>query len=69
MKLTNTDRRGITFACINSTGENKDGLSTFALKFKDGSRVEEFHAAVTTHKAKTAKVVKTPENSPKAPDE
>ncbi|KAF2301333.1 hypothetical protein GH714_022859 [Hevea brasiliensis] len=49
MKLTNMDKRGVTFACMNSTGENKDGLSTFALKFKDGSIAEEFRAAVAAH--------------------
>ncbi|KAF8407020.1 hypothetical protein HHK36_006142 [Tetracentron sinense] len=64
MKLANMDKRGITFACMNSTGEGKDGLSTFALKFKDGSVVEEFRAAVTAHKGKKTTVLKTPENSP-----
>ncbi|KAL7191348.1 hypothetical protein ACSBR2_023429 [Camellia fascicularis] len=64
MKLTNMEKRGITFACMNSTGEGKDGLSTFALKFKDGSIVEDFRAAVTEHKGKTSAVLKTPENSP-----
>ncbi|KAJ9190125.1 hypothetical protein P3X46_001355 [Hevea brasiliensis] len=68
MKLTNMDKRGVTFACMNSTGENKDGLSTFALKFKDGSIAEEFRAAVAAHKGKTATDLKTPENSPKASD-
>ncbi|XVF74630.1 hypothetical protein PTKIN_Ptkin13bG0126500 [Pterospermum kingtungense] len=66
MKLTNMDKRGITFACMNSTGEDKEGLSTFALKFKDASMVEEFRAAVMAHKGKTTAVLKTPENSPKA---
>ncbi|XP_038693961.1 nuclear pore complex protein NUP50A isoform X2 [Tripterygium wilfordii] len=69
MKLTNMDKRGITFACINSNGEGKDGLSTFALKFKDASVVEEFRAVVVAHKDKTPAVLKTPENSPKASDE
>ncbi|XVE88947.1 hypothetical protein DITRI_Ditri19aG0110400 [Diplodiscus trichospermus] len=66
MKLTNMDKRGITFACMNSTGEAKEGLSTFALKFKDASIVEDFRAAVMAHKGKTTAVLKTPENSPKA---
>ncbi|XWS19024.1 hypothetical protein CRYUN_Cryun32bG0095400 [Craigia yunnanensis] len=66
MKLTNMDKRGITFACMNSTGEEKEGLSTFALKFKDASIVEEFRSAVMAHKGKTTAVLKTPENSPKA---
>ncbi|KAJ4959329.1 hypothetical protein NE237_026440 [Protea cynaroides] len=54
MKLTNMDKRGITFACINSTGECKEGLSTFALKFKDGSIVEEFRGAVMAHRGVVA---------------
>ncbi|KAF2323316.1 hypothetical protein GH714_034579 [Hevea brasiliensis] len=69
MKLTNMDKRGVTFACMNSTGESKDGLSTFALKFKDASIVEEFRAVVAANKVKTATDLKTPENSPKASDE
>ncbi|KAL6954260.1 hypothetical protein U1Q18_044863 [Sarracenia purpurea var. burkii] len=69
MKLTNMEKRGVTFACMNSTGEAKDRLSTFALKFKDSSLVEEFGAAVTEHKGKTAVVLKTPENSPNASDD
>ncbi|KAK9282061.1 hypothetical protein L1049_004973 [Liquidambar formosana] len=69
MKLTNMEKRGITFACVNSTGEGKDGLSTFALKFKDGSIVEDFCAAVAAHNGKTASTLKTPENSPKATDD
>ncbi|GMI73193.1 hypothetical protein like AT1G52380 [Hibiscus trionum] len=67
MKLTNMDKRGITFACMNSsTGEEKEGLSTFALKFKDASIVEEFRVAVMAHKGNNSTVLKTPENSPKA---
>jgi Ran-binding protein 3 len=65
MKLTNMEKKGITFACINSGGsEGKDGLSTFALKFKDGSVVEEFRAAVTANQGKLSTVLRTPENSP-----
>ncbi|KAM7471731.1 hypothetical protein LguiA_009914 [Lonicera macranthoides] len=69
MKLTSMEKRGITFACVNSASEGKDGLSTFALKFKDASIVDEFRGAVTEHKGHTAGAVKTPENSPKASDE
>ena len=69
MKLTNMDKRGITFACMNSIGEGKDSLSTFALKFKDSSIVEEFRAAVTANRDKAPVALKTPENSPKASDE
>ncbi|KAE8709246.1 hypothetical protein F3Y22_tig00110332pilonHSYRG01182 [Hibiscus syriacus] len=67
MKLTNMDKRGITFACMNSsTSEEKEGLSTFALKFKDASIVEEFRVSVMAHKGNNTTVPKTPENSPKA---
>ncbi|KAH7657336.1 Ran-binding protein 3 [Dioscorea alata] len=71
MSLTNMEKKGITFACINSAGEGKDGLSTFALKFKDASFVEEFRGIVTAHKGKKAEtaILKTPENSPKASDD
>ncbi|CAN1238608.1 Nuclear pore complex protein NUP50A [Linum grandiflorum] len=64
-ELTNMDKRGITFACINSVGEGKEALSTFALKFRDGSIVEDFRAAVIQHKDhNTSGALKTPENSP-----
>ncbi|MFS7980771.1 putative Ran binding domain, PH-like domain superfamily, nuclear pore complex, NUP2/50/61 [Helianthus anomalus] len=75
MKLTNMEKKGITFACLNSANEGKDGLSTFALKFKDPAIVEEFRAVVTQHKGVNTNVnaavpsLKTPENSPKASDE
>lgn len=69
MKLTNMDRRGITFACMNSASDGKDGLATVALKFKDASIVDEFRAAMMTHKGEPSAVLKTPENSPKASDD
>nr|XP_043636741.1 nuclear pore complex protein NUP50A-like [Erigeron canadensis] len=70
MKLTNMEKKGITFACMNSTGEGQKGLSTFALKFRDPSYVEEFRSVVMAHKGNTtASTLKTPENSPKASDE
>jgi Ran-binding protein 3 len=65
MKLTNMEKKGVTFACAT---EGKAGLSTFALKFKDGSIVEDFKAAITAHKGEASPTVKTPENSPKASD-
>lgn len=68
MKLTNMDKKGITFACVNSVGEGKEeGLSTFALKFKDVLIVEEFKAAVLANKDNKTKppALRTPENSPK----
>ncbi|XP_054785049.1 nuclear pore complex protein NUP50A-like [Prosopis cineraria] len=68
IKLTNMEKKGVTFACVNSANEGKDGLSTFALRFKDGSIVEEFKATVMAHKGEKATVLKTPENSPKASD-
>lgn len=69
MKLASMDKKGITFACLNSASEGKDGLSTHAVKFKDASIVEEFRAAITAHKGKTDSVLKTPENSPKAAED
>ncbi|KZV56087.1 hypothetical protein F511_06104 [Dorcoceras hygrometricum] len=69
LKMTDMDKRGVTFACVNSAAESKDGLSTIALKFKDSSTAENFRAAVSSHKDTTSVVLKTPENSPKASDE
>ncbi|XP_057527643.1 nuclear pore complex protein NUP50A-like [Amaranthus tricolor] len=73
MKLTKMDKRGVTFACVNIAMEGKDGLSTFALKFKDGTIMDEFSSAVSVHKGTsttaTAPALKTPENSPKASDD
>ncbi|KAI3806877.1 hypothetical protein L1987_22795 [Smallanthus sonchifolius] len=71
-KLTNMEKKGITFACLNSTGEGQNGLTTFALKFKDASIVEEFRSVVMAHKGNPstgALNLKTPENSPKESDE
>ncbi|PHT30051.1 hypothetical protein CQW23_30356 [Capsicum baccatum] len=64
MKLTGMDKKGVTFACVNSAGDVKEGLSTIALKFKDASIVEEFRASVVEHKDKKADPLKTPQNSP-----
>lgn len=69
LKLTEMDKRGVTFTCVNSAAESKDGLSTIALKFKDSSTVENFRTAVTLHKDITSVVLKSPEYSPKAADE
>ncbi|KAL7099835.1 hypothetical protein ACP275_09G111400 [Erythranthe tilingii] len=69
MKLTNMDKKGVTFACVNSAGEGKEGLSTIALKFKDVSIVEDFKAAVVQNKGEATVALKTPENSPKADDD
>lgn len=69
IKLTSMDKKGVSFACVNSTGEGAGGFSTFALKFKDPTIVEEFRAAVTAYKGKASTVLNTPENSPKASDE
>ncbi|KAM7255375.1 hypothetical protein ACFE04_026077 [Oxalis oulophora] len=69
MKLTNMENKGITFTCVNSKSERKDGgdyLSAFTLKFKDPSIVDEFRAAVMAQKGSgnKAAILKTPENSP-----
>ncbi|CAO2813413.1 unnamed protein product [Amaranthus hypochondriacus] len=73
MKLTKMDKKGVTFACVNIAMEGKDGLSTFALKFKDGTIMDEFSSAVSVHKGTsttaTAPALETPENSPKASDD
>ncbi|KAL5576394.1 hypothetical protein UlMin_018093 [Ulmus minor] len=69
LKLTSMEKKGVSFACMNSTGEGAGGFSTYALKFKDGSIVDDFRAAVTAHKGKTTTALNTPENSPKASDE
>ncbi|KAG7594970.1 Ran binding domain [Arabidopsis thaliana x Arabidopsis arenosa] len=77
MKLAAMDKKGITFACVNSVSEGKEGLSTFALKFKDSTIVEEFRVAIDKHKdskpmekaaEESALPLKTPENSPTATD-
>ncbi|XP_010322681.1 nuclear pore complex protein NUP50A isoform X2 [Solanum lycopersicum] len=64
MKLASMDKKGVTFACMNSADDGKDGLSTIALKFKDASIIEEFRAAVMEHKNKIEVSLKTPPNSP-----
>ncbi|GAB2293564.1 hypothetical protein Dimus_027773 [Dionaea muscipula] len=61
MKLANMDERGISFSCVNSTTEGKSGLSTLALKFKDGSVLESFSSAVAAHQGKSAESLKTHE--------
>ncbi|VVB00449.1 unnamed protein product [Arabis nemorensis] len=74
MKLASMEKKGITFTCVNSIGEGegKEGLSTFALKFKDPVIVKEFRVAVDKHKdskpMETNALLKTPENSPTATD-
>jgi Ran-binding protein 3 len=69
MVLKDMDKKGVTFACLNSTGESQSDLATFALKFKDTATRKEFKTAVEAHKTKKAPdVLKTPENSPKAAD-
>ncbi|KAL8232385.1 hypothetical protein R6Q57_002163 [Mikania cordata] len=73
MKLTKMEKKGITFACMNSTGEGQNGLATFALKFKDALLFDEFSSVVMAHKGNlylTAPIdLKTPENSPKTIEE
>ncbi|CAM0955939.1 unnamed protein product [Alopecurus aequalis] len=70
LNIPDMDKKGVTFACINSIGDSPSGLTTFALKFKDTSIREDFKAAVEAHKAKKASdALKTPENSLKASDD
>lgn len=68
MSLTDMDKRGITFACINSTGEGKDGLTTVALKFKDSSIVQEFRESVVAHKGQKAPISEPNESSKESDD-
>ncbi|KAI4970468.1 hypothetical protein ZWY2020_001382 [Hordeum vulgare] len=71
MSLKDMEKKGVTFACVNSTGESPAGLTTFALKFKDTGVRDDFKAAVEAHKVKKASDVmpKTPESSPKVSDD
>jgi hypothetical protein len=50
MSLKDMDKKGVTFACMNSIGETPSSLATFALKFKDTATREEFKDAVESHK-------------------
>ncbi|KAK8937457.1 hypothetical protein KSP39_PZI011981 [Platanthera zijinensis] len=68
MTLTDMEKKGITFSCINSAAEGRSGLTTCALKFRDSSFVEDFRGAVTEYKGKSSVALKTPENSPKGLD-
>uniref|UniRef100_A0A0A9AFC9 RanBD1 domain-containing protein n=1 Tax=Arundo donax TaxID=35708 RepID=A0A0A9AFC9_ARUDO len=69
MSLKDMDKKGVTFACMNSISESQSGLATFALKFKDTVTREDFKAAVEAHKVRKATdTLKMPENSPKAAD-
>jgi Ran-binding protein 3 len=76
MVLTDMDKKGVTFACLNSAGEGDMGLglSTFALKFREGGIRDEFSGVVSAHKGEKEKVeaaavLKNPENSPKESNE
>ncbi|VAI79566.1 unnamed protein product [Triticum turgidum subsp. durum] len=71
MALKDMEKKGVTFACVNSTGDSPSGLTTFALKFKDTGIRDDFKAAVEAHKAKKASdaIPKTPECSPKVSDD
>lgn len=63
MKLTGMEKRGFSFACINSSGDGKDGLATFALKFKDSLTAEDFQAAIEAHKDRSPSESRVPEIS------
>lgn len=70
MALTAMEKRGVTFACVNSAVSEEGkafGLATFALKFKDPAMVEEFRTVVEEHKGERVATasLQTPENSPK----
>ncbi|KAJ3693262.1 hypothetical protein LUZ60_008742 [Juncus effusus] len=77
MSLKDMDKKGVTFACVNSAGEKELGLglATFALKFKDGGVRDEFKEVVAAHKGEKEREseeereseddLKAPGNSPK----
>jgi Ran-binding protein 3 len=72
MALKDMDKRGVTFKCLNSAGEGDmgSGLSTFALKFREGGIRDEFCVVVSANKGEKEKVeaaavLENPENSPK----
>ena len=64
MKVTNMESRGVTFACINSAAEGREGLTTYALKFRDSMVATSFQDIVNLHKGGSSLGLKTPENSP-----
>eukprot|EP00250_Pteridium_aquilinum_P035802 c9949_g1_i1 orf=158-1741(+) len=66
IKMTSMDSRGVTFACVNSAVEEKSGLVTYAVKFKDSIAAGNFRDAVDAHKCPPEGGLKTPENSPSA---
>nr|CAB3455774.1 unnamed protein product [Digitaria exilis] len=68
MSLKDMDKKGVTFACMNSIAESQSSLATFALKFKDTVIREEFKDVVEAHKTRKepGAPLKTPETSPKA---
>ncbi|XP_078162147.1 nuclear pore complex protein NUP50B-like [Carex rostrata] len=76
MALKDMDKKGVTFACLNSAGEGEagSGFSTFALKFREGDIRDDFSGVVSAHKGEKKKeeadaVLKNPENSPKESNE
>ncbi|KAJ1281585.1 hypothetical protein BS78_04G317100 [Paspalum vaginatum] len=68
MSLKDMDKKGVTFACMNSIGESQSGLATFALKFKETATRDVFKNTVESHKTRKAPdaPLKMPENPPKA---
>nr|CAB3452011.1 unnamed protein product [Digitaria exilis] len=52
MSLKDMDKKGVTFACMNSIAESQSSLATFALKFKDTAIREEFKDVVEAHKTR-----------------
>jgi Ran-binding protein 3 len=45
MTLKDMDKKGVTFACIDSIDESPSALTKFALKFKDPGIRKDFKAA------------------------
>ncbi|KAF3774140.1 Nuclear pore complex protein, partial [Nymphaea thermarum] len=69
MKLTNMEKKDITFSCINSAVEGRNTLSTFALRFNESATEDAFRTAVMDHTGKKIAGLEAPESSPKAPDD
>lgn len=67
MKMTSMESRGVTFVCVNSAADGKNGMTTYAVKLKDSLSAASFREAVDTYKGKSHADLKTPENSPRAP--
>ncbi|KAJ7564814.1 hypothetical protein O6H91_02G034400 [Diphasiastrum complanatum] len=68
IRMNKMDNRSVTFACANSASTlNVGGLTTYALKLKDGSTSANFMAVVDAHKLSSPQT-KTQRTPPGAPE-